>query len=165
METREYDVVVLNILITTTLDSADGFEQAADDPDAAAFSAVFREFAEERREVARRLQARVRELGATPDDDRSLKAGAHRRWLNLANAIRSGSDEDVVAEVRRGERQIEAAYEAALADDRLSDDTSSFIGEALACVKRGYGRAAETLLRMETRPERRERSWGAGVAP
>ena len=69
---NEHDITVLNSLITTTIDSANGFERSAEDADATRFVEMFREFAQERRQVVGRLQERVRTLGGTPKHDGSL---------------------------------------------------------------------------------------------
>ena len=48
---RDHDISVLNSLITTTIDSANGFERSAEDADVQRFAHMFREFAQERRQV------------------------------------------------------------------------------------------------------------------
>src|SRR6187402_2509288 len=74
---NDHDITVLNTLITTTIDSANGFERSAEDADVPQFADLFREFALDRRQVIGRLQERVRTLGGTPNDDGSLKADLH----------------------------------------------------------------------------------------
>lgn len=89
---NDHDIGVLNTLITTTIDSANGYERSADDADGGQFQAMFRDYAQERRQVVGRLQERVRQLGGAPNDDGSLKADLHRRWVDLKSAIGGGSD-------------------------------------------------------------------------
>ena len=118
---NDHDITVLNSLITTTIDSANGFERAAEDADSGRFASVFRDFGVERRQVVAELQQTVRALGGTPNDDGSLKADLHRRWVDLRAAISSdGDDQAVINEVERGEDYIKAKYEEALADPKLS---------------------------------------------
>src|SRR5437868_12475220 len=97
--TNDHDLDVLNSLITTTIDSANGFEHSAEHADAGRFRELFQEFARERREVVADLQQSVRALGGTPNDDGSLKADLHRRWIDLRDAISSGGDKEIVEEV------------------------------------------------------------------
>jgi uncharacterized protein (TIGR02284 family) len=137
----DHDISVLNSLITTTIDSANGFERSAEDADAQSFSQMFREFAQERRQVVGRLQERVRQLGGTPNDDGSLKADLHRRFVDLRNAISSG-DKAVIEEVERGEDYIKGKYDAALQDNELSSETLSVIREAYQSVRAGHDRAS-----------------------
>ena len=139
---RDHDISVLNSLITTTIDSADGFERSAEDADLPRFAEMFREFAMERRQVVGMLQLGVRTLGATPNDDGSLKADLHRRWVDLRDAIGRGGDREIVEEVERGEDYLKSKYDAALADEELSPDTLSAIREAYRSVRAGHDRAS-----------------------
>jgi uncharacterized protein (TIGR02284 family) len=139
---NDHDIQVLNSLITTTIDSANGFERSAEDADARQFVDMFREFAQERRQVVGKLQERVRTLGGTPNDDGSLKADLHRRWVDLRDAISRGGDKEIVNEVERGEDYIRDKYDAALADSELSPETLTVIREAYQSVRAGHDRAS-----------------------
>ena len=141
MQSNEHDISVVNSLITTTIDSANGFERSAEDADVPQFIDMFREFAQERRQVVGSLQEHVRMLGGTPADDGSLKADLHRRWLDLRNAISSG-DQAVIEEVERGEDYIKAKYDTALQDNELSQETLTVIREAYQSVRAGHDRAS-----------------------
>ena len=139
---NDHDIAVLNSLITTTIDSANGFERSAEDADVPQFVDMFREFAQERRQVVGRLQERVRALGGTPNDDGSLKADLHRRWVDLRDAISRGGDQEIIEEVERGEDYLKSKYDAALEDRELSPDTLSVIREAYQSVRAGHDRAS-----------------------
>jgi uncharacterized protein (TIGR02284 family) len=142
-ENKDHDVKVVNTLITTTIDSANGFERSAEDADAARFKSMFQEFASERRQVVSQLQELVRSLGGEPNDDGSLKADLHRRWVDLRDAIQGDGDKEVIEEVERGEDYIKEKYEAALEDDKLSPETRRIITEAYQSVRRGHDRASQ----------------------
>ncbi len=149
---NDHDIGVLNSLITTTIDSAHGFERAADDAESGRFAALFRDFAAERRQVVAGLQAAVRELGGTPEDDGSLKADLHRRWLDLRAAIAGdGGDKAVIEEVERGEDYLKTKYEAALADTKISAGMKA-IQEAYESVRAGHDTASGLKHRMEAAP-------------
>ncbi len=148
MTDRDQDISVLNSLVTTTIDSANGFENSAEDTDSPRFTQMFRDFAQERRQVVDRLQGRVRQLGGTPNDDGSLIAGLHRRWEDLKSTLGSG-DQAVIDEVERGEDYIKNKYEEALGDDRLSTETRSLISECFESVRRGHDRASQLKHGME----------------
>ena len=146
---NDHDITVLNSLITTTIDSALGFERAAEDADSGRFATLFRDFAAERREVVAGLQATVRELGGTPEDDGSLKADLHRRWLDLRAALSGGGgDKAVIAEVERGEDYLKAKYETALADTKLSAGMKA-IQQAYESVRAGHDTASALKHRMQ----------------
>jgi len=141
--TSDHEISVLNNLITTTIDSADGFERAAEDASSGRFAQMFREFGGERRRCVSHLQDTVRNLGGTPNDDGSLTAGVHRRWLDLRDALTGADDQAIIEEVERGEDHIKSKYEDALADPDLSTTASNAIREAFQSVKAGHDRASE----------------------
>jgi uncharacterized protein (TIGR02284 family) len=71
MLNRDHDISVLNSLITTTIDSAHGFEKSAEDVHCTCFEQLFRDFAAERRKVVdrdpvRRLVGRQQRPFITP---------------------------------------------------------------------------------------------------
>jgi uncharacterized protein (TIGR02284 family) len=135
------DVSVLNTLITTTIDSANGFERSAENAKGGALEHMFTEFATERRRVVTQLQATVRTLGGEPNDDGSLKADLHRRFEDLRNAF-GGGDKAVIEEVERGEDYIKGKYETALKDGDLSPQARAAVEEAYQSVKAGHDRAS-----------------------
>ena len=139
---NEHDVEVLNSLITTTIDSAKGFEHSAEHADAGRFKALFGEFAAERRQVVAALQATARALGGTPPDDGSLKADLHRRWIDLRDAL-GGDDKSVIEEVERGEDYLQGKYETALKDEELGAAAEIAIRDAFQSVRAGHDRASQ----------------------
>ena len=138
----DHDISVLNSLITTTIDSANGFENSAEDIKSPDLQRFFSEMSQERRQVIGRLQEHVRMHGGTPNDDGSLKADLHRRFEDLRKAI-GGGDKAIVEEVERGEDYLKDKYEAALADEQLSSDCRSIVEEAYQSVRRGHDRARD----------------------
>ena len=147
---NDHDISVLNSLITTTIDSANGFERSAEDARTGRFVEMFREFATERRAVVGRLQETVRSLGGTPNDDGSLKADLHRRWVDLRAAITGdGGDKAIIEEVERGEDYLKAKYDAALEDSALSPTVQAAIREAYQSVRAGHDRASALKHSME----------------
>ena len=147
--TSNHDVTVINSLITTTIDSANGFDEAANDARSDRFRTMFREYASERRQCVSRLQEAVRQLGGTPEDDGSTKAAAHRAWLNLKDALTGDSDKQIIEEVENGEDYIKEKYEAALRDDKLSPSARSAIEEAFRSVRSGHDRASQLKHSMQ----------------
>ena len=139
---NDHDISILNSLITTTIDSANGFERSAEDAENGRFVEMFREFSQERRQVIGRLQERVRTLGGTANDDGSLKGDLHRRWVDLRDAISRGGDQEISEEVERGEDYLKGKYDAALADNELGPDTMAAIREAYQSVRAGHDRAS-----------------------
>jgi uncharacterized protein (TIGR02284 family) len=146
---NDHDVDILNGLITTTIDSAHGFEHSAEHADAGRFRDLFQGFARERREVVTDLQQAVTAMGGTPNDDGSLKADLHRRWIDLRDAISGGGDKEIIEEVERGEDYLKAKYEAALRDGELGTTARDAISNAYTSVRAGHDRASQLKHNME----------------
>jgi uncharacterized protein (TIGR02284 family) len=145
---RTHDIKVLNELITTTLDSADGYREAAKDAKNPAFKDLFAQWAQNRRELVTQLQAEVRNLGGEPEDDGSILASAHRAFLNIRDSLSKG-DKSVVEEVERGEDYIKNKYEAALNDDDLSEEVRPVLGRAYDSVIEGHAQARNLKQRYQ----------------
>ncbi|MEA3011513.1 MAG: hypothetical protein QOD42_58 [Sphingomonadales bacterium] len=146
----DHDIGTINSLITTTIDSAAGFERAAEDAKAGNFVTMFRTFSAERRRVVIELQRAVSLLGGTPNDDGSLKADLHRRWVDLRAALAGdGGDKAVIAEVERGEDHLKGKYDEALADSELSETAREAIRAAYQSVRAGHDTASALKHRLE----------------
>jgi uncharacterized protein (TIGR02284 family) len=141
-EPYTHDIKVLNELITTTLDSADGYSEAAKDADNPTFKNLFSQWATERRRVVNELQEQVRVLGGKPEDDGSVLASAHRMFLNVRDSLSKG-DKGVVEEVERGEDYIKEKYEDALDDDDLSVSLRPILNRAYESVITGHDQARD----------------------
>lgn len=146
---KDDDVSILNSLITTTIDSADGFERSAENARSPSLKQMFEEFGRERRQVVAQLQQQVRALGGTPDDDGSIKAGLHRRWEDLKAAMSADDDRAVIEEVETGEDYLKEKYEAALRDDNLSAASRSVVQQCFESVRRGHDRASQLKHTMQ----------------
>ena len=141
-QTTQHDIKVLNSLIETTLDSADGYGQAAERATNTSYKNLFQQWSTERHRVVGDLQGQVRVLGGTPDTDGSTLAAGHRMFLKLRDSV-TKSDESVVDEVERGEDFIKAKYEEALKDDELSASARDAVVRAYGSIKSGHDQARD----------------------
>lgn len=149
MSDNNYDVSTLNSLISTTIDSAEGYAEAAKASEGNRFGALFLSHSEERRRVVSRLQQEVSSLGSDPEDDGTALAGVHRVFLNL-KAIVTGHDEKaIINEVEAGEDHIKAKFEDALRDQDLSPSVLALIEEAYVSVKQGHDEMRDLKHSME----------------
>ena len=135
---HEHDVDILNSLVETTLDSADGYAEAAKDARSDSLTSLFQDRASERRQVASTLQQRVRLLGGEPEDEGTLLASAHRMFVNLRTSLTANDNKAVVEEVERGEDHIKSKFEDAMKDEDLSPDTRSVIIDVYTSVRNGH---------------------------
>jgi uncharacterized protein (TIGR02284 family) len=134
---KAYEVTLLNGLIKTTLDSMQGFRDAAEDARDTQFALLFDGLAEDRRRAANLMQERVREHGGAPEEEGSLLSPAHRTFMSLRDAFAGGDDRAIIEEVERGEAYLRAKFEEARNDERLSPSTLLVIGDAYDVVRRG----------------------------
>lgn len=133
-----HDIKTLNNLIETTLDSADGYAEAAKDARSEPLVSLFRERADERRQVASTLQQRVRMLGGDPADNGTMAASAHRMFVNLRTSLTSNDNKAVVDEVERGEDHLKSKFEHAMNDKDISADTEAVIADMYTSVRNGH---------------------------
>ncbi len=137
MTVHENDIDVLNSLIETVIDTADGYTHAIDGAETLRFGAVFARRGAERHRLRRRLQSQVRDLGGTPERDGTIPASAYRVFANLHRFAAEG-DTAVLDTVEAGETFIKAKFEDALDDSAISAATKALIAEAYAVVKNGH---------------------------
>ena len=133
----------LKDVLTRVVDSAEGYENAADDAKAGRFAVMFREKATERRGFATEIRNHLTGLGETVSEDGSLLAGAHRAFTDLKNAVTGGSDEAVLKEVERGETTLLKEYDDALEDIPATD-------AAYAVLERQRASVSQTLSQVKT---------------
>ncbi|WP_109126089.1 PA2169 family four-helix-bundle protein [Dyella sp. C11] len=137
MSQHTHEIHVLNGLIETTIDSVDGYTEAAKDAESVEFRDLFLARAMERRQVAARLREAVRREGGEPADDGTVLASAHRVFVGLRNTLSRG-DKAVIDEVERGEDHIKSKYDDALKDDKLSLSARESIQQAYTSVRQGH---------------------------
>lgn len=135
---NQHDVDCLNGLISVTLDSAHGYEDASHDTKNGIFKTMFGKRAIERKQVTAELQTEVRRLlGGKPATSGTASGGAHRTFMNLKAAI-TGSDEGIIASVESGEDLLKHAYEKALSDTDLSAPARDLVKRAFESVMSGH---------------------------
>jgi uncharacterized protein (TIGR02284 family) len=132
---NEHAVKVLNSLIETTLDSANGYKEAAENARSSQFSSMFTDRAARRDRLVTELQQEVRSFGAEPETDQSMLGKAHNKFVDLKNALVGGDDKAVINEVERGEDVIKAKYEAVLDDPELPSTARELINRAYGSIK------------------------------
>lgn len=129
---------ILNDLIATTIDSAEGYREAAEDTKQESFAMMFRERAQERKNAVVKLRSEVRRLGEEPEDDGTILAGAHRTFMGLKELVTGKDEKAIVTEVERGEDHIKAKYEEALKSDDLDGPSRAAVTQAWNSVKQGH---------------------------
>lgn len=137
MTTHDQDIRVLNRLIEATIDSADGYGEAAKDVRNPELKAIFERRSRERFAAFSSLQTQVEALGGQPKDEGTLLASMHRVFVKLRSAAQA-SDLAVIDEVERGEDVIKSQYEDALQDSALSAASLGTVQRAYESVRSGH---------------------------
>ncbi|UVO54504.1 PA2169 family four-helix-bundle protein [Sphingomonas sp. SUN039] len=143
------DIRTLNSLIATTLDSVDGYTEAAKASDNPRFADLFTARASERRSIVTQLQGEVTRLGGNPEDDGTVLASMHRTFLDLKAAVTGRDDKAIVNEVERGEDHILHKFQDALKDEDLSPETKTAIQSAFGSVRTGHDQMRDLKHSME----------------
>ncbi|MEO8746408.1 MAG: PA2169 family four-helix-bundle protein [Rhodanobacter sp.] len=128
---------MLNKLVEATIDSVQGYTEAAGDARKPFFHDHFLRRADERKEVCSMLQTQVRLLGGEPYDEGTFLAPSHRMFALLCKAM-SSDDKAVVDEIERGEEHIKGKFEDALQDDEISVASREVIQRGYASVLSGH---------------------------
>ncbi|MDI6624514.1 MAG: PA2169 family four-helix-bundle protein [Brevundimonas sp.] len=133
---NRHDVHVLNDLIQTALDSADGYREASIEAADPGHRDLFGRRSFERRQVAEELQSTVRALGGDPAAEGSVLAKAQRAFADIKHALMR-DDASMIGAVESAEEAVRARFEKALEDSRISATTRETIRRAFVRVSRG----------------------------
>ena len=132
---QDHAVKVLNSLIETTLDSANGYREAADNIHEERLRTMFSQRAQRRRELAGQLQQEVRTFGGEPETDQSMLGKAHNKFVDIKRAVSGDSTKAVVDEVERGEDVIKGKFEHALNDEDLPPQCREVVSRAAQQIR------------------------------
>ena len=143
-------ISTINTLITTLIDSVNGFEDAAKDSENQQFQQLFREYGSERRQVVEDLRSEVRRMGGDASDDPSFLGQTHQRFMDLKAAITGRDDKAVINEVERGEDYLKEKFETALNSGDLTGDGRAAVERAYQSVRQGHDRMSQLKHGMQT---------------
>src|SRR5687767_3831809 len=115
--TNDKAISVLNNLIETCKDGEQGFRTAADGLASPEITSKFHQFARERAQMSRDLQAEVRRLGGDPERSGSMAGAVHRGWLDIKSVVTGKDDHAILVEAERGEDVAKSAYEGAMKEN------------------------------------------------
>ena len=119
----------LKSVLTRVVDSADGYESAAEDATNSRFAMMFREKAQERRGFATEIRNHLSGLGEQVDEDGSLLAAGHRVFKDIRDAVTGSDDQAVLKEVDRGESTLLKTYDSALEDIPAGDQAYQLLSK------------------------------------
>jgi uncharacterized protein (TIGR02284 family) len=143
MADRQDEISTLNSLISTTIDSITGYEDAASNSEGGRFQQMFRDRANERQRVVDDLRSEVRRLGGEPEEGGSFMGKTHQRWLDLKAAVTGRNDQAIINEVERGEDYLKEKFEEALDGDKLTGDSRSAVERCYQSVRAGHDQISQ----------------------
>ena len=140
----------LNTLITTLIDSVNGYEDAASNSENSQFQEIFRQRASERQQAVQDLRSQARSLGGDPPDDGSLMGKTHQRWLDLKAAVTGRDEKAIINSVETGEDYLKEKFEAALNDGDLTGEARAAVERAYQSVRQGHDQMSQLKHGMES---------------
>jgi uncharacterized protein (TIGR02284 family) len=132
-------VDLLNDLIETAKDGADGYAKASEDVTDPSLKSLFAQFASERRGFVGELQGLVASFGGEPRESGSVLAAAHRGWIDLKSTVATRDDVAILAECQRGDENAVEHYDRAVGTT-LPTEVASIVQRQAAVVREAYGR-------------------------
>ena len=125
----------LKSVLTRVVDSADGYESAAEDASQSRFAIMFKEKATERRQFATEIRNHLSAQGEQVDEDGSLLAAGHRVFKDLKDKITGSDDQAILQEVDRGESTLLKTYDDALKDVPPTDQAYQMLSQQRGSVE------------------------------
>jgi uncharacterized protein (TIGR02284 family) len=144
----QHDIAQINTVIAATLDSAEGYHDAAIAAASSRFTRLFQKRAEERRALVPALQAEVVRLGGQPDGAGTL-AGAAKRWFLGLKNLMTGNDASIVSEVEAGEDHVKSVYETVMQDPDISDSVRLMVVKAYGTVRADHDQMRNLKLEQQ----------------
>ena len=103
----------LESLIKTTIDSAEGYERAAETAKSESLRQILREQSRKRRQTIAELNQELVRIGGQTQERGSAAGAAHHVWTRISDAF-GGGDEAATDRVEEGEDYIEKKFREAL---------------------------------------------------
>jgi uncharacterized protein (TIGR02284 family) len=134
----DHDIKTLNDLLVATIDSVEGYREAAKETESSHYADMFQRRATERDAIIRDLHATVLALGGKPDDVGTVLAAMQRKFVDLKGSMGKVDDKAIVDYVEDLEDRTKAKFEDALEDTELSPGVQADVQRGLISVRNGH---------------------------
>jgi uncharacterized protein (TIGR02284 family) len=131
---------ILNDLIATCRDSAEGFGKAAKGAHSDELRQQLTDIERSRSDFADRLTQIVGELGFTAETTGHIGEILHRGWVDLETRIRPEADGHLIDECRRGEEGTLKHFESALERPEFPERARPVVEQQLARIRQDLSR-------------------------
>lgn len=126
----------LNELLTKNYDAEAGYKMAEEKVENNDLKEFFNMRAKERYDFGHQIKKEMKTYGEAPDKGTSLKADAHRGWMNLKTALSSNNEESILEEIIRGEKAAVEEYDEILKEPNFPPTTESVLTVQRNAIKK-----------------------------
>lgn len=137
--TTQETIVELNALIHTCKDGELGYTTAAADVRNTELEGVLKDYAAQRRQFARDLQAEVQRLGGTADDSGTFGGTLLSGWMDVKSALTGDSAAPIIATCETGEEAAVAAFQWVVSLD-ITGNTRSLVEKQYKSMRATHAR-------------------------
>lgn len=120
MEDRANAVNKLNQLLEKNYDAEKGYREAADNTKNELLQNLLKNEAEKRKDFGIKIKDEIAKIGGMPDKGNSQASKVHRTWMDVRAALAPNTDEAIIKECRRGEKNAIEEYEDVLKESELT---------------------------------------------
>lgn len=117
----------LNTLLTRNYDAEKGYHNAADDVKDVDLKRLFEVYSDQRYHFGHDIKGEIKKLGGELDKGDSVKAKAHRTWMDLKTAISSDKKEAVLEECITGEEKALKDYRETISSHPEMPETTKVV--------------------------------------
>ena len=110
----------LNDLLARTYDAEKGYKLAQEKVDNPTINSFLGDKVKQRYNFGLELKEEIKNFGASPEKDGSIKGDVHRTWMNLTSALSNNNEERILEEVERGEKASIEEYNDILEENDIA---------------------------------------------
>ncbi len=137
---------ILNDLIATCRDSAEGFGKAAKGAHSDQLREQLTDIERSRAEFADQLIQLAANLGFQPESTGHIGEILHRGWVDLETRIRPEADGHLIEECRRGEQGTLKHFESALAREEFPAGARGLVEQQREQIRKDLARLGQTTF-------------------
>lgn len=134
----EEAVSVLNELIETCEDGAQGYKKAAEDVQESSLRSLFAGYSSQREKFAAELRSVVASHGGTPATSGHAAGALHRGWMSVKETM-GNKDKAIIDECEAGEDRAMKAYKEAF-EKNLPGAAGELVNRQFAGVQEAHGK-------------------------
>ena len=125
----------LNELLSKNYDAEAGYKKAAEIVENPKLKQFFETEAQARYDFGHELKTEIRNTGGTPEKGTSVKGDAHRTWMSIKDTFTSNDEENILEEVKRGEKTAVNEYQEVISDTTLPPTTKSILTKQVTTIE------------------------------